>query len=399
MVGPSITFRIPYDYKSKQIGIHVVIPVKHQAVRSTTLKKIGFVFLVFWLLSSSLGMASQTSTGFPNTPSKPYIGESCTIFTVTAGNRVFFGNNEDYRLWGIYAWFVPSQTVRIFTSDETVYGAIFFGFDENGDRADGYPQGGMNDQGLCVDGNGLGPYSINPHPERQPPSCSLMAQVLWECATVDEVEAWFLTHTIGSSMNYQLHYADANGEAVVVSAGPDNEIAFTRIGSSSCLVSTNINVADTSLDVYDCWRYSTSMSMLSGLTTENELTAEACRDVLNAVHQDGTYATKYSNVFDCVNLDVFLWYDRDFSNVASFNLETELAAVQPGVTGYQENDPLFGAYTLDGDIFYRRVPITDLFEGGVLVPPVHILLIAVGLVAVVLTVSGVLLFRRKRTIS
>ncbi len=343
-------------------------------------------------------MTSLATTISPDTNTDPYVGDSCTIFTATAGNRVFFGNNEDYRLWGIYAWFVPAQTVRIFTSNVEVYGAVFFGFDENGDPADGYPQGGMNDQGLCVDGNGLGPYTINPHPERQPPSCSLMAQVLWECATIDEVEAWFLTHTIGSSMNYQLHYADANGDAVVVSAGLDNEIAFTRIESNPCLVSTNINVADTTRDVYDCWRYTTSMTMLTGISTENDLTAEVCRDVLNAVHQDGTYATKYSNVFDCVNLDIFLWYDRDFSRTASLNLETELAAVQPGVTGYFEHDPLFGAFTTDGDIYYRKLAITDLFAPGVPIAPIHVLLIAVGLVALVLTVSVVIMFRRKRNI-
>lgn len=361
----------------------------------TTVKHLVFVFCVVLLFTTSLGIASISTDVSVDINANLHIGDSCTIFTVKIGDHVFFGNNEDYRLWGIYAWFVPSQTIRRPSGNQSIYGAIFFGFDNNGDPADGYPQGGMNDQGLCVDGNGLGSYSINPHFEREGPYCSLMAQVLWECATVEDVVAWFLTHTIGGSMNYQLHYADATGDAIVVSAGPDNEIAFTRIGSSSCLVSTNINVADTSRDVYDCWRYSTSMSLLTAISSESALTFDACRDVLDAVHQDGTYATKYSNVFDCVNRNIYLWYDRVFTNLAMMNLDTELAAVQPGVTGYYEHDPLFGAFKTDGDIFYRKLAITELFDPLGLPLPTLLIIFGVTVVMVIIVVGVVVFYKRK----
>ncbi len=362
----------------------------------TTMNHLMFVFLIGLLLSTSLGIASTRTEASVDRNVNQHVGDSCTIFTVKLGSKVFFGNNEDYRLWGIYAWFVPSQTIRAPSGDQSIYGAVFFGFDNNGDPADGYPQGGMNDQGLCMDGNGLGSYSINPHFEREAPYCSLMAQVLWECATVDEVVAWFLTHTIGSTMNYQLHYADATGDAVVVSAGSDNEIAFTRISASSCLVSTNINVADPSRDVYDCWRYSTSMSMLTAISSESALTADVCRDVLDAVHQDGTYATKYSNVFDCVNRDIYLWYDRMFSNLAMLNLDTELAAVQPGLTGYYEHDPLFGAFKTDGDIYYRKLAITDLFSPSMLPLPIMLVILGIAVVVGIIVVSAVIFFRRRQ---
>ena len=39
---------------------------------------------------------------------------------------------------------------------------------------DGHPQGGMNDQGLACDGNGLPAASLNPHYERQRFSMSIM---------------------------------------------------------------------------------------------------------------------------------------------------------------------------------------------------------------------------------
>ncbi|MFX1301529.1 MAG: hypothetical protein ACFFAL_11720 [Promethearchaeota archaeon] len=323
-----------------------------------------------------------------------HIGESCTIFTVTMGDTVLFGNSEDYRLWGVYAWFMPSQDIYTPQGTRTANGAVFFGFDENGDSADGWPQGGMNDQGLCFDGNGLSYYALNPHYERDSPYAHYLAEILWECVTIDEVIDWYLTHRIGPEMSYQIHFADASGDAVVVSASLDEELAFTRIGTESCLVSTNINVADTSRDVYDCYRYSTAMSMLTAISMEDELTVEACRDVLNAVHQDGTYATKYSNVFDLVNRQIYLWYDRNFDQVAIMNLDDELAMVQPGVDDYYEATALFGAVADEGNIRYRRIALPTLFTPSV---PVQLILVAAGIIVLAAVTSiTVIVVKRRR---
>jgi hypothetical protein len=336
------------------------------------------------------------STNSTSSNLAPHIGDSCTIFTATIGDRVFFGNNEDYRLWGIYVWFIPAQVIWAPSGSHTTYGAVFFGFDDNGDRADGYPQGGMNDQGLCIDGNALSDYTIHDHPERDSPYCAMMAQVLWECATVEEVVSWFQTHRLGTSMPYQLHFADATGDAVVVSPGDNSEIAFTRIEANTCLVSTNINVADPARDVYDCWRYSTSMLMLTTISSESALTVEVCRDILDTVHQDGTYATKYSNVFDCVNHDIYLWYDRNYVNPAILNLDIELAEVHPGAPGYTETITLYHATADTGTLQYCKIPITDLFEP--LPPPITLYLVIVvgGTITVVVIVALVVFFRKKR---
>ncbi|MDO8056001.1 MAG: hypothetical protein Q6361_04005 [Candidatus Hermodarchaeota archaeon] len=362
---------------------------------STSLPQMCCAVVVVLLLTSNLS-TTTTNSSPSSSILNPQMGDSCTIFTVSIGDRVYFGNNEDYRLWGINAWFVPAQTISTLAGDSSIYGAVFFGFDDNDDPADGYPQGGMNDQGLCMDGNGLSYYSLNPHPERLNQQWALLAEVLWVCATVDEVEAWFLTHNIGSTMNYQLHFADATGDAVVISAGPDQELAFTQIGVDTCLVSTNINVADPTRDVFDCWRYSTAMAMLTVMHSASDLTVEACRDVLAAVHQDGTYATKYSNVFDCVSHDIYLWYDRDYTQAAVMNLDSELAAVIPGATGYYEEDPLFGAFDLDGNICYRKVAITELFATSVPSPPLQLIFFVVGAIVGIVAISTVILYLRKR---
>ena len=359
------------------------------------IRKAGIIVIILWFLSTGIGIDSTKSINLTNSNLAPPIGDSCTIFTSTIGNRVFFGNNEDYRLWGIYAWFIPAQVIWTPSGSHTTYGAVFFGFDDNGDRADGYPQGGMNDQGLCIDGNALSEYSIHDHPERDTPYCAMMAQVLWECATIEEVVTWFQTHRIGISMPYQLHFADATGDAVVVSPGDDNEIAFTRIQTNTCLVSTNINVADPTRDVFDCWRYSTAMLMLTAISSEFLLTAEACREILDAVHQNGLYATKYSNVFDCVSRDIYLWYDRDYTTAATMNLDAELAAVQPGAPGYTESLTLYHAVAEDGNLRYRKLALTDFFAPPT--PPLTLYLaIAIGgTITVIIIVSSVVLLQRK----
>ncbi len=356
--------------------------------------KVGIIVIIIWFISTGISIDSTKSINLTNSNLAPPIGDSCTIFTTTIGDRVFFGNNEDYRLWGIYAWFIPAQVIWTPSGSHTTYGAIFFGFDDNGDPADGYPQGGMNDQGLCIDGNALSEYSIHDHPERDTPYCAMMAQVLWECATVEEVVSWYQTHRIGTSMPYQLHFADATGDAVVVGPGDDNEIAFTRIQTNTCLVSTNINVADPTRDVFDCWRYSTAMLMLTAISSESALTMEACRDVLDAVHQNGLYATKYSNVFDCVSRDIYLWYDRDYTMAVTMNLDVELAAVQPGAPGYTESLTLYHAVAEDGNLRYRKLALTDFFAPP---PPVTLyLVIAIGgTIATIVILSSVLLLRRK----
>lgn len=356
------------------------------------------LIITLGLILCVTGSLPQTSCVSYDWTNDYQIPTSCTIFTVTSGSSVFFGNNEDYRLWGTYAWFVPRQEISTPAGPSTIYGAVFFGFDNNSDPADGYPQGGMNDLGLCLDGNGLGSYSLNPHYERDPPYAALLAELLWECGTINDVITWFQTHTIGSSMPYQLHFTDILGDAVVVSAGPDNEIAFTRIGSANHLVSTNINVADPTRNVYDCWRYSTSTDMLSSITSEAELTVEACRDVLDAVHQEGQYATKYSNVFDPVNRQIYLYNDRDFDQVAAMSLDSELAIVHPAASDYQERSSLFGAYGADEDIHYRQIVLASLFTTPTPPPSPLPLILGLSIIGTITIVSTIILYKKKRRI-
>ncbi|MFX1474379.1 MAG: hypothetical protein ACFFCO_02730 [Promethearchaeota archaeon] len=324
------------------------------------------------------------------------ITESCTIFTAAIGDRVFFGNNEDYFLDGTYLWLVPSQEITTPEGTSEIFGAAFFGFDSNDNSVDGYPQGGINIHGLCVDGNGLPTVPMNPHPERDYYYGYLLSTVLWECRTVEEVITWFQTHYLGDSWSCQLPFADATGDAVVVSVGTDGEFAFTRIGTSNYLVSTNFNLANYANGHYPCWRYETATYMLDDITQEEDLTMEACRDVLEAVHVEGFSATKYSNVFNLVTRTIYLWEPerRGFDEMVMLNLYEELAQVVPGAPGVTTRPELYY-------ILVKTIRITDLFDSSTTPPAPEIeaivLVLGVAFVCVPVVVTSIALIRKRKS--
>jgi hypothetical protein len=71
----------------------------------------------------------------------------CTTFYGYDGQNALAGNNEDFINPLIYAWFIPASPGH--------FGRVYFGFD------DFIPQGGLNDQGVFFDGEGL-PYKAMP---------------------------------------------------------------------------------------------------------------------------------------------------------------------------------------------------------------------------------------------
>jgi len=198
----------------------------------------------------------------------------CTIFTISAGDRVFFGGNDDWINFDMnYYWVAPG--------DADQHGAIFFGKPDNVQQA-------FNEEGLAYDSNGLPDAPVNDHPGRTPVYGGYGAyilKILKKCATIDEVIDWVNDHVWHDVMWDQMHFADATGDAVVISAGPDGRVAFTRKPpGDGFLVSTNFNVAHPGNGTRPCWRYDLAQEMLSEIDAEADLTAERATDVLDAVH-------------------------------------------------------------------------------------------------------------------
>ncbi|MBD3404976.1 MAG: hypothetical protein GF411_02435 [Candidatus Lokiarchaeota archaeon] len=310
----------------------------------------SYALIIFLMLLSisgnhSLFVTSQQSS----TP------QSCTIATLSIGDSVLFGNNEDYSMKGTAFWFVPS---------DTGYGAVIFGYYGNWHPADGFAQGGMNEMGLCCDANALSDAPLNAKPELEPAPFDFFPPILEECATVNDTINWFQTHDFGPVAHGQFHFADANGDAVVISAGENGEWAFSRLGDDEYLLSTNFNLVNPDNGWHPCWRYETADEMLSEFNHEANVTVSNLADVMQATIQTGAYPTQYTNIFNPKSLDFYVWHNGDFSEYRIYNLADELENLT--------------------EITYHKIPV-ELGEPDWFFPPQLPVFVAipVGIVAIV----------------
>ena len=135
-------------------------------------------------------------------------------------------------------------------------------------------------------------------------------------------------------MHDQLHFADKNGDAVIISAGEDGEMVFTRkISGDGFLVSTNFNVANPSNGFdYPCWRYDKANELLGQLIEKEEpLNFNDVTDVMDAVHQQGSSWTIETLVADLTNGIMYLYFFYQYDVPVIINVKDELA--NPGEAG------------------------------------------------------------------
>lgn len=243
---------------------------------------------------------------------------SCTIFTASYGEKVLFGNNEDFTNPKTYYWVSPSS--------EGNYGGVYFGFDNFS------LQGGINEKGLSFDANALPKARLNPHPEfPAPPSEWVAETIMKKAATVEEaieIAGRYKRDNWGIPLKYQIILADATGDAVVISAGPDGELAFTRKQQGDgYLVSTNFNRANPeNAYSYPCWRYDRTVEMLDKIEDEDDLTVDYFKSILDSVHGEGaSNNTLYSNIFDLRNGIIYLYHWHQFDEVVTLDVAEQIA--------------------------------------------------------------------------
>jgi hypothetical protein len=242
------------------------------------------------------------------------ISNACTIFTVSHGDVVLFGNNEDYTNPKTHYWVIPSE--------EGKFGGVYFGFD------DFIPQGGVNEKGLSYDINALPRAPLNLHPELPKPDDWIVRVIMKKCSTVKEAIQMAKRYNWGDSLKWQIHLADAGGDAVVISAGSDGELAFSRKPTGNgYLVSTNFNLANRkNAYSYPCRRYNTAVRMLDTIDSSKKLTVDYCRSILDAVHVEGASSnTLYSNVIDLKNGMIHLYHWHQWDEVVTLDIAEQLA--------------------------------------------------------------------------
>lgn len=227
---------------------------------------------------------------------------ACTGFTASNGDTVLMGNNEDYNDPDTYLWFTPPEQGK--------FGCVYFGY------GNFYPQGGMNDKGLCFDGFGA-PFNPFDNPESKPIyGADLVWKVMEECQTIDEVVDMFNTYYLPWMARCLLFFVDSSGNSAIFEG--DNII----YKEGDFQVVTNFYQSNPHLGGWPCWRYDTAVGMLEDMVN---LSVEYFRDICDAVHYEGVaYPTQYSNIYDIKNGLIYLYFFHSFDECIIFDLHEEL---------------------------------------------------------------------------
>lgn len=243
----------------------------------------------------------------------------CTIVMAARNGLVLAGNNEDRNH--------PQTIVTFMPASESYYGRVIFGYD------DAPIQGGMNDQGLFIDGNALAPTGWQPDPAKQEFRGNAMMVILGTCATCEDVKEFFEKHNVRGLARARFPVADRTGESMVVEYG-QGRVQFAK-SDTWYQIATNFVISNIKDGDYPCWRYNAADKMMSAA---KELTVGLIREVLDRTHQEGRSLTVYSNIYDLKKGIIYLYNLRNFEESVVMNLAEELKKGQ------------------------RRIELTSLFE-------------------------------------
>ena len=227
---------------------------------------------------------------------------ACTVIYAFKDGIIFGGNNEDWEDPITKMWIYPDKTGK--------HGWIKFGF------GGGYPQGGMNDQGLFWDAT-AGPYLEMPLSEANKTLYpgSLMQKVTEECSNIAEACDIFKDYYCEDQYKAQYLVGDSFGHSMIVEG--DN-IIKNDFGHQ---VLTNFYQSHPELGGYPCWRYETAKEQLDTCQVINPFTIGT---ILAHTYQEGKYPTQYSNIYDLKNGIVYLFYFHNFHEFIQINLLKEI---------------------------------------------------------------------------
>ena len=243
--------------------------------------------------------------------------KSCTIFTAVQDDLVLYGNSEDQHN--------PDPVIGFFPPSSEGYGSVHFGTT----GADGQYnfEGAVNDQGLAWDVNSTPKARLAPDPNPGKPDCygeNFLYRITKEAATVEQAIRIVKGCQFGESMISQYHIADASGDAVVISGGPDGKVAFTRIDpGEGYLLSTNFNLAQPEKGPVD-FRWQTATEKLAALGNGTALSPDYAMDLMESVHlYTLTSYTLYQNVLDLKEDKIYLSYMSQYNEIAEIDMEEE----------------------------------------------------------------------------
>lgn len=271
---------------------------------------------------------------------------SCSVLTCALGEDVLFANNQDGIRGTPYIAFgntVDWNIGGLWIFDKPI---CYSGYMTSAGKPTS-TEASMNQDGLCIAVNGLPPIPMNINPEKENYTVGSGAGgPIHDCSSVDDVIAFYNQYNYMSGgsnpvWGVQRQYADATGDAVVVGGDENGDVVFTHKNDSAFIVSTNHNLAVPDnyyqghyLESHE--RFDTATQMLENIVNTNNLTVEAVRDILDAIHSESSYdplmVTSHSFIFNPKTLDIYAYYRYDYSKVFTFNLMDEISTLKVNET-------------------------------------------------------------------
>ncbi len=234
---------------------------------------------------------------------------ACTIVMVSKNGVHLAGNNEDWHDLNTWIWFYPP------TQGE--YGRVCWGHGSGF----GVAQGGMNDQGLFLDGNGLSETGWTEDPSKPTFQGAVLDHLLAHCATVEEALKFFEENNVPSLARGKIPIADAAGNSAVVEWGRGKLQLLRRAGHYQ--ISTNFVQSNfDKLKDYPCLRYKAVDQMMSASPT---LSVDLVRAALAVTHVEMVNPTTYSTICDLGARRVYLYNFHNFEDPFVFDLSEKLA--------------------------------------------------------------------------
>ncbi len=215
---------------------------------------------------------------------------ACSILVLTDGRGAFFANNEDWSDPWTRIWFVPGAEGR--------HSCVYVGFQNH------WAQGGMNTRGLAFDWVGGYKETYKPAPELQPVKGNPSEQMLQTCGSVEDAIRFYQRYQEPSFSYARILVADRTGASVVVRA----EGGHLKFDKASC--SRGFGYAGATLEKL--------------LATNPPASSAIAGAILRACVQKGTYATKYSNVFDLSSGEIFMHRFPEQDTPVKLSLADEL---------------------------------------------------------------------------
>jgi len=225
---------------------------------------------------------------------------ACTIFSADDGITTLAGNNGDYSDSDTYIVFYPAENGK--------HGRMYAGWKQF------WWQTGMNDQGLFFASASASYLEAQNSSEKPRPPRYLMYICMEQCSTVGEVLEVFDQYNLDFLETMQLMVSDATGASVIIEGDP------LHIKQDYYQVVTNFRLSQTD-PPYPCWRYNTAVSMFENTTT---LSPGFFTNICDATHQEGTFPTQFSTVYNLPQRLIYLYAQHNYNQVKVFNLTEEL---------------------------------------------------------------------------